>query len=184
MTRLSREEISFLKSQGISLNEVFDATGLKRNEYIERMKTGNYTVACGTKPCKAGSHRLRTRSGHCMQCNPVSYVYSIRHHSNQYLYIAYSSLSNLVKIGVTANLSQREAALKKQKYGGWGDWKIISFKKILNAGVVESKIHSKLKSFQFKSSTYKDSHDQETYELFSCSLSEATSAFECFTKNK
>ncbi len=165
---LSKSQISFLKKHKIPLEKVLDATGLKKNQYVEIMKSNGYIAAVGVSACKNEGHTMRSSSGHCIQCNPLSLVFRERHHAENYIYVAWSATKKWSKIGVSSKISQRQSTLKKQQYGGICDWEIVFHKLISNAGEVERNVMTDLSSFKIKSYTFKDGRDQETYELLSC----------------
>ena len=61
---LTKEQLLFLHSQGLSKEDTFDALGMTQSTYYPIMKKANKLIAYNTKPCKNG-HTMRTRSGHC-----------------------------------------------------------------------------------------------------------------------
>src|SRR6516162_4774254 len=88
--------------------------------WMQRIKEENKTVALGTR-CKKGRHRLRTRSGHCIQCDPRKLAFQTRFSTSQYIYIAGSLSEELLKIGICVDWRQREHQLRSEKYGSAGD---------------------------------------------------------------
>jgi hypothetical protein len=172
---LSEDQILFLKINGISRTEVLDATGMRSREYREIMKIKRYKVAIGVTKCKSFGHTMRSSSGHCVQCNSLSLVYTSRHRQNNFIYIAWSQAKKLSKIGITSNLSQRHSTLIKQRYGGISDWTIFYSKFVSNAGVIESKVLNDLSKFLVAATTYKNKNNQKTYELINCPADIVTS---------
>ena len=69
MLNLNKSQIEFLKSQNISEKMIFNAKGLKKSEYKGIMKLKRKIIAYNVTPCRENGHTLRTRSGHCVQCN-------------------------------------------------------------------------------------------------------------------
>lgn len=176
MAKLSDDQINFLKRYGIKLEDTLDASGMARAKYTSVMKEKGLIVAFGTTPCRESKHTLRSSSGHCVQCNPLSLVYTKRHHKTQFIYVAESKLKKLIKVGVSIDVIQREKTLRSQSYGGAWDWRIRHKEVVKNSGVIECEVHKLLNAHHVTSTTYKDGTDQETYELFSCTTEEAIAA--------
>lgn len=177
MTKLTNDQRQFLQSIGVKLNETLDATGMKRDEYRKLMKESNLKIAYGVSPCKNSGHTMRTRSFHCIECNPLALVYSNRHSESGFIYVAYSNLRSLTKIGSCADTTGRAISLCKQNYGGASDWKIV-YEKYLekNIGDTEKKIQSSLKSHKASGTYFKDGKQQSASEIFSCSANTAIDA--------
>jgi hypothetical protein len=97
---LDREQIEFLKKHKISDAELFDASGLKRQQYQVIMEQENKKFAFGVDPCSNG-HALRTRAGHCIQCNTARIAFERRHSATGQVYIAGSLKGQSIKIGFT-----------------------------------------------------------------------------------
>jgi ABC-type branched-subunit amino acid transport system ATPase component len=62
------EERAFLVSQKIKPDQVLDARGLTKDQWTRRANAEELLFIYGT-PCEAKGHILRTRSGHCIQCD-------------------------------------------------------------------------------------------------------------------
>ena len=71
-SRLSQEQMAFLKNHDVPMSKVFDATGLATPKWKAEMKELDLLVAFGVTPCERKKHQLRARSGHCVQCNSKS----------------------------------------------------------------------------------------------------------------
>jgi hypothetical protein len=65
---LTQGELAFLARQGLGPGDVYDARGLPQSYWRKDMKDEGKTIALGN-PCKKGGHRLRSRGGHCSQCD-------------------------------------------------------------------------------------------------------------------
>jgi len=67
--KLTESQIAFLKKYNFGMEDMFDAKGLTTIEYMARMKAEGKRIAYNADPCKKEGHTLRTKSGHCAQCN-------------------------------------------------------------------------------------------------------------------
>lgn len=177
MAKLTKQEINFLREMEVPLEKTFDATGYSTAYYKSVMRRLDLWVAYGVTPCSAYGHQLRTRAGHCLQCNTAGISYLKRHSQSQYVYLAYSKSSNWIKIGTTADLSQRSISINMQQYGGVSDWVILSSAYVHKAGEVESLIHSELSEFAELSFTNRGGEYQNTREIFSCNKKFALKVF-------
>ena len=79
-------------------------------------------VAIGVTPCQLFGHTMRTRSGHCAQCNTHTFAFRRRFNKANYIYIALSGNKSLLKIGVSNNPFSRISTLNSMGYGGACDW--------------------------------------------------------------
>jgi hypothetical protein len=82
MKNLTAEQIDFLNSHNISLDKVFDASGFSLSEYKVIMKDQGKQIAYNVAPCQQYGHTLRTRAGHCIQCNPAAIAFIKRNDLN------------------------------------------------------------------------------------------------------
>jgi hypothetical protein len=87
-------------------HDVYDARGQSGSYWKRRMREENKTVALGA-PCGDAGHRLRTRAGHRVQCDPKKLAFQARHSAEQYVYIAGSVSDGLIKIGTCKDVPQR-----------------------------------------------------------------------------
>ena len=125
-------------------------------------------------------HTLRTKMGHCIQCDTSKIAYQLRSSSKGYIYLAYSFKAQQVKVGFSASLpTTRETSLKYMAYGNADDWKIIKYQFLnKNAGRTELSIHAKLERFLVDVSFYRDGTMVKCREIFNCSLEQAIKIFE------
>lgn len=126
MATLTDEQFKFLRSQNIPLSALFDATGMKKADYRLAMKSEEKSFAYGVTSCGKGEHTLRTRAGHCIQCNHSRIAYMLRHDARAYVYIAASAVGCLIKIGSSIDLAGRTDKLNRYQYGGQKDWQILA----------------------------------------------------------
>ena len=182
MAQLSKEQIAFLKEQGISPNQVFDAsfTG-KKLDVQKKMSERELSFYFGHSACRSGGHTLKTKAGHCIQCDTSRIAYQLRNHAAGFVYLAYSQSKKLVKIGFTKNPPEERAELlNREQYATAIDWEIKKQAKFdKDAGKKEFTIHSRLDSFQ-KPVAYEKYKGQmvDCREVFSCPLDVAVKVFD------
>ncbi len=169
--KLAPEQLNFLETQKVSLDRIFDAEGLSRSDYQPLMKEMDKIIAIGVTPCAKFSHTMRTRNGHCVQCNTASIAYLERHYDKGYIYIAGSKKEKVVKIGFASNINNREESLNNENYGEISDWKILFQVTCKNAGKIEFNTHKKLSKYLTDKSYLKNNKRNQCYEIFSCSYS-------------
>jgi len=173
--KLTKIQIKFLQKHNISVNQVFDATGLSKIEYRALMKEGGFVVATGVTRCKKGNHSLKTRAGHCVLCNPACLAFQKRHETPGDLYVFYSSSKRLVKVGVAEDAYERVISANKQSYGNIDDWKLKFSIRVLNAGQAEKIIHDALAEYKKQRYFLKDGSWVLAQEIFACSVKIAIS---------
>jgi len=173
---LTKDEFSFLRSQDLSVEDVFDCLGMTTKHWKNEIRKQGHILALGN-PCKKAGHRLRTRSGHCVQCDPKKIAYQNRYHKYGYVYIATSCIENVIKIGTAINIDQREENLNRQEYGGISDWTMQYHIKCSNAGKIEHEIMLILASYRSTRGYDKDGVNQSAQEIFKCPVSKAYDAF-------
>lgn len=168
-------ELTFLSSQGLTVDDVLDVRGpfsqIGRKRAIEHH---NKALGLTDVPCIRG-HRLRTRSGHCVQCSPTALVYEKRHRQTAFVYVCQSE-TGLVKIGFASDVSDRAARLCREQYASCKRWKLVFSIKTNNAGKVESEAHSLLRVYRTSKVYMKEGREVETYEAFVCSEDQAIAA--------
>ena len=178
MTGLTSEQIRFLEEQNIHPKYVFNADGLSKSEYRVIMKELNKLVAYNVSPCQKEGHTLRTRSGHCCQCNTATIGFQKRNDSAGILYIA-GTLT-----GVSKAIEVRAESLNRTKYAGFSDWKILYALKSENAGRIETKSNSLLHKYAFSSDYEHDGHWQDSIETYHCAYSKAKEFVEKAVKSE
>lgn len=162
---LTTHERVFLARHKIRPQHVFDARSLGQAEAHARAKAEGKLFIVGT-PCEAGGHRLKTRKGHCIECNTAHIAFIRRNSAPGCVYIAASKRGQLLKIGSCSDVKQREQYLSAHNYGGFDDWRIIAWAKTPKMGEIEFDIHKKLGRLNVPGSYEKDGTTQETRELF------------------
>ena len=124
MLKLTHKQIEFLKSQGISPSQVFDASTVStKTERESRMTALELYFYYGGAECRKGGHTLRTKAGHCIQCDHSKIAYQLRSSAAGYVYLAFSKNKKLSKVGFTKNHpSERIGLLVKESYANADDW--------------------------------------------------------------
>lgn len=177
-------EISFLSQHGYAPEDVYDGRFESKPGWQEGAKAaGKILVLAG--PCtKPGRHRLKTRSGHCVQCDPRKIAYQRRESIPGYVYIAGSLKGRLVKIGMAEDsIPQRESKLRAERYGGFGDWVIIYTARVDEAGRIERAARKKLNQYGVTLAYVRDGLPQDASELLQCSFGKARQALDAVIDN-
>ena len=178
---LTKEEKEFVKHHGISLSEIYDARGKISKVYHDEAKALGCRYVINS--CMYG-HRLKTRSGHCIQCRPANIAFQKRYSEKGILYLAVAG--DVCKVGITENnfndakdsIYRREITLNMD--GGYGNlegWKIIKYWEVINAGRIENEVHQLLVKYKMEDVKYWYSGEWRVAdELFGCSSITALNA--------
>ena len=158
MAKLSRHQARFVNEQAIPLSRVFDATGMSQAAYRAAMAELDMIVAIGVSPCRKAGHTLRTRAGHCAQCNTHALAFLRRHDDPGEIYVAHSPQTSLVKVGTSKNPIARISTLNSFGYGGATDWRVYYRHGCAKAGRVEFIAQSKLNAHRGRTSNIPDTH--------------------------
>ena len=150
MAKLTEDQRRFLEEQGVPLSRVFDATGLAQSEYRVIMRALGMQVAYGVAPCGAAGHRLRTSSGHCVQCGPHNLAFLRRYSEPGEVYVAHSHSASLTKVGTALDSESRVRRLNELGYGDVHDWELCASRYCANAGRVEFHVHRALSDYRVK----------------------------------
>jgi len=140
---LSDDEIIFLEKHGVNIDELINAKSLGAL-YKRILREGNAYLAINTSPCKKYGHKIRNRHGHCVQCNTAYFSHRKRKNVQGYLYMAYSKIKKIYKVGACEEIANREKSLNKQKYGCADDWEILFNVRLDACYTVENLIHNEL----------------------------------------
>ena len=111
MAGLKPDQLSFLAAHGIPLGSVFDASGMRTADYQTVMKNLGKAFAYGVTPCNRALHTLRTRAGHCIQCDYSKIAYMLRFDATAFIYVAASTNGNLKKVGSSGDIYERRGML-------------------------------------------------------------------------
>jgi hypothetical protein len=124
MDWLTEDQRYFLARQGIDEDEVLDTSHLSSRQYKRAMERADLLFALVANPCYNG-HSLRSRSGHCIQCDHTRIAFTRRHHEPNYVYIAGSKSARVVKVGSTSSPYDKDAYLNTRRWGGIADWRLL-----------------------------------------------------------
>lgn len=179
MAKLTKEQASFIKKIGLSVCDAFDASEMLAKDWKLQMRDVDKLIAFGVTPCKKFGHSLRTRAGHCVQCNTANLGYLLRFSKRADVYVAWSSTGKLAKIGYSKDANLRSLTLNEWKYGGQDDWEIKLIYECDEAGRVEKTAQTKLARYRKPGITYMNGLVKRSCtELFKCKLREALEALE------
>ena len=174
---LTRDELEFLKGQGLTTVDVYDGRKQSSAAWKVGVRQAGKAVVLGT-PCAAKGHRLRTRSGHCAQCDTAKLSYQKRHNTEGYVYIAGSKSARLLKVGTCVDIEQRRRNLRNQRYGNISDWEMLFTAKVDTGGKVEGSALSLLSPYKVVRPYEKDGKKQEAAEMLKTSFSIALAAIQ------
>jgi hypothetical protein len=172
---LTDSQKCFLASQGISENEVFDALDGSVRWYKSEMEHVGKLFALVANPCYRG-HYLRSRSGHCIQCDTKRIAFIKRHYKAAYVYVAGSRSEKVFKIGSSDSPWDRGPHLNQLGYGRITDWETLYYASFPDAGKVEFNAHSLLSSFASPRSYYREGVHTDCREIFACGYAAARNA--------
>ncbi len=178
-TVFTKEELDFIYEQHLNEDDFYDGRGEKKQQRHENARNNGCMFLIAGE-CQNG-HRLKTRSGHCIQCDTSKISFQKRHSSKGAIYVAVCG--DYCKVGVVDNncdnaeyaIHQRALRLNLEGgYGGMTGWKIIAWAPV-NEGVgkMEEKIHKKLLPYSIKQNYIWSGEKRVAQELFKCDSSDA-----------
>lgn len=172
---LTKDELAFLKSQGLTAADVYDGRHQTSAGWKAGVRAAGKTVVLGTA-CTSQGHRLRTRSGHCAQCDTKKPSFQKRHNSEGYIYIAGSKSAKLLKVGTCVDIEQRRRNLRHQGYGNISDWEMLFTAKVDAGGRIEGDALARLSKYKVVRNYEKDGKQQEAAEMLKTKFSVALAA--------
>ena len=161
---ISDTEYAFLVSQKILVSHLYDARNQAATAWGDQAKREGFLFGL-SEPCHQG-HRLRSRAGHCIQCNTARIAYARRFAEPGYVYIAASKSEKLLKVGCCVDPEQRKRNLNLHEYGSANDWEMIAWCKTASMGQVEFDIQKQLADLSIEKTYKKDGRTQVARELF------------------
>lgn len=179
---LTVKEKEFLKKHGIAPSDIYDARGEIIKVYHDKAKKQGYNFVVAN-PCPYG-HRLRDRSGHCIQCSPFNIAIRKRVSGKGVIYIAING--KYTKVGmIENNINSVNSAINKREYRlnseggyagreGWQTIKTWSLEK--NAGKIESEAHKLLEKYKVEKHYIYSGGARNAKEVFECSIQTAINA--------
>lgn len=180
MAQLTKEQLAFLKAQKVSPSWLFDASGLSQRSRKEAMDALEKYFYYGGASCAKAGHTLRSKAGHCIQCDTSIIAFQLRNSAAGFVYLAHSKSKQFSKVGFSKHHPQdRKDFLNKEAYGNITDWdikRIVAMTK--DAGKKEFEIHSSLAKYQ-KAITYEKTRGVfvECREIFACDYQIALEIF-------
>jgi len=178
MSDLTNDERVFLKKHNIPFDLLHNSKDQRAKDYKLLMKESGKLFAYNTFPCKSFGHKLRSRSGHCIQCNTAMIAYQLRHYSAGMVYIAGSKKLKSIKIGFTRDISIRSISLNTNWYAGVNDWELLYAIESDSAGIIESEVNNKIRAYAHSYDYNHDGNWHNTKETFKCSYAIALNLFE------
>ena len=162
------EQLEFFEAQKIPIGRVFDATGLSKSEYYSVMKELDKSLAIGVTPCEKEGHTIRTRHGHCAQCNPAVIAFQERYSQLGFVYVASSNQLGFLKIGFSTDILDRIRTLNSFGYGGTNDWQWLHAFYLYDGGRIEYKCQLHFREYRIPSVYIRDGKEVSCLETFSC----------------
>lgn len=173
---LWKSEKSFMSEYGIYISDIYDGRGEGKKERHDNAKKAGCYYVIGPE-CREG-HRLRTRCGHCIVCNPQRANFQVRYSNGGALYLA--TCGNYKKIGIIEcrtyslkkTLNNRQRSLNSEGgYGGMDNWKISHYFRVGNRiGEKEHKIQQSLSNKKVYLPYVHNGEHRIAQELYKCSL--------------
>jgi|JI10StandDraft_1071094.scaffolds.fasta_scaffold259767_2 hypothetical protein len=176
MAKITAAQKKFLQLLEIPLERLFDATGMRREDYSREMSALGMLVAIGVTPCAKAGHTMRTNAGHCAECRPANLAYRLRFDAPGEVYVARSKSGSITKVGSAKDAMERMRHLNGYQYGGSSDWKIEFCEATSTAGQIEFAAHRALSRYAVTGIYFRDGRDIECREIFNCSVSVAVKA--------
>jgi hypothetical protein len=177
MTPFTNDELTFLARHNFTPEEVHDGRREGKQTRESNAKNADKVLILTSTPCRAMRHRIRTRAGHCAQCNPASIAFTRKETLDGYVYIAGSLNGRLIKIGETIDVEQRARQLKADAYGGFSDWQILITARVKNRGRTEREISLRIPGKRVFNSYIKDGYERTAIEMIQCSFGNALGPF-------
>ncbi len=175
--QITAEEKRFLIANQIPFLLLFDARGRPSSpKMATEMKEQGKLFAYNATPCKKKGHRIRTRAGHCIQCDTARIAFMLRMTSYGFVYIAGTLRGQLIKIGATASKNDRAKSLNRTGYASYNDWEVLYTARCVESGAVEIKVHRLLQPYRAGGTYFHDNHNQSAMEIFRCSYRKSRDA--------
>ena len=130
----TKTETSVLNQQKISLHLTFNVKGLSKKRISKTNEKNWCCYSYWSYNSKAYGHTIRTRAGHCAQCDTSRIAYMLRNDNPAYIYVGYSASCQLHKIGSSTFPLSRMKTPNGLGYANTSDWKLIHKVKVNRAG--------------------------------------------------
>lgn len=173
LVELTTAELAFLEKYGLSASNVYDGRGQSKAKREAAAKQGGFDLILAAG-CTNGGHRLKTRPGHCAQCDTSKLARQTRYNTPGSVYIAGSLQTKLLKIGSTDDVEQRARTLQYERgYGAAPDWKLLFHARVARKGEVEAAALRSLNAYKVARHYVKNGAHQEAAELLEVPFSKA-----------
>ena len=176
MTKITAAQRKFLERFEVPMGRLFDATGMRREDYSREMSALGKLVAIGVTPCSKAGHTMRTSAGHCVECRPANLAFQLRYDAPGEVYVAHSKAVKLTKVGSAKSAMERMRHLNVYQYGGAKDWQVKFYEATSTAGRIEFAAHQILSKHSASGTYFKSGRDIQCQEIFSCSVAVAVKA--------
>lgn len=176
MAELTEDQLWFLAAHGIPFSSLFDASAMGRAAYQAAMEKDGRYFAFGVSRCKRNHHSIRTRAGHCIQCNHAAIAIALREDADAYVYVAASRGAELIKVGLTTDLHDRRRNLNIERWSDHSDWQMLAFADCPQAGRVERSVHNRLSIWATSCEYIQGGRRHRSYEVFNCNFVDARDA--------
>ena len=184
---MTEEVLEFIAEYKLNPQHFFNANGQTLTDEIkDQMRSEEKIFAFNTSTCGNG-HNIKSRSGHCIVCEPKNIHFTLINFNEGFVYIAASTKGKVIKIGATSNIEKREKYLNEKKgYGNFNDWKILHYVKCPKMGYNEGNIQKILDRFRERDIPYYIGNELKySNEMFRISYQKAFTTFtEYFTDTK
>ena len=179
---LTKDEKEFINHHGIAPSDIYDGRGEIIKVYHDNAKRQGCSFVLAN-PCPYG-HRLKDRSGHCIQCRPFGIAIRKRESGTGVVYVAVNG--KYTKVGmIENNIKNKAEAISKREYrlndeGGYGGrdgWQTVkSWELEKNAGKVEREAQNLLDKYKVEKDYIHSGELHSAKELFECSIQTAIDA--------
>lgn len=185
---LTEQELAFLKQQGLGPEDVLDGRFLSQEARRKKAKVAGKEIVIGSA-CSKGGHRLRTRYGHCVQCDTSKIAFLKRYNTKAYVYIAGSKEKKFIKIGQTNEISDREKTLNfssgdNEAYARANDWCILLHFHTDESGRIEQETKQVLENFSSPQPYIRGGKQKNADEIYTCSFKQAEEALKKVLESK
>lgn len=175
MTYLNSAHLSFLSLHGLTQDQVIDGRFMSKKDIQHEAERQGASFYISSSPCRKHGHTLRTKAGHCAQCDTAKISYQLRSSSAGHVYAAACSAKGWIKFGYTKNPVERIQVLNEHQYASCSSWHLLHSTYLpRHAGRCELEIHARLADRMVQGlGYYKEGKWQACREIFSCTDKEA-----------
>ena len=167
---LTAAEVSFLQEHRIPAARLYDAGGGSPKSYLAIMESRKLVVAYDVPACPRG-HRLRNRSGNCVQCQPKGIPLLLRYDDPGEAFVACSTALQRVKTGFAQEVNGASEAVDRLCAKGAydaTDWTLLARQNVDRAAGAKVQVNRALAAHRTSLSP----------DVFACTAAVASAAFE------